>query len=87
MDCETEFIEKNRDLIKKHSKMFNGCFMYHVPDGNLFYENENGAFFIPNNETIENLKNIILDDINNGINSIPNRYKEHIIVYDPDIVY
>jgi hypothetical protein len=87
MDCETEFIEKNRQIIEKHNNMFNGHFMYHVPDGNLFYENDNGAYFIPENETIENLQKIILEDIEKGINSIPNRYKKHIITYEPDIVY
>ena len=87
MDCETKFIERNRKLIKKHNELFNGSFCYHVPDGNLFYENNNGAYFIPDNETVENLKSIIMEDIEKGINTIPDRYKEHIIVYDPDIIY
>jgi len=87
MDCDTEFIEKNRQLIEEHNKIFNGSFAYHVPDGTLFYEDNSGAYFIPDNETIENLRNIILDDINKGINTIPNRYKEYVIVYDPDKIY
>jgi len=87
MDCETKFIEKNRKLIKKHNDLFNGSFCYHVPDGNLFYENNNGAYFIPDKETVENLKSIIMEDIEKEINTIPDRYKEHIIVYDPDIIY
>ena len=87
MDCETKFIERNRKLIKKHNELFNGSFCYHAPDGNLFYENNNGAYFIPDNETVENLRSIIMEDIEKGINTIPDRYKEHIIVYDSDIIY
>ena len=30
MDCDTEFIEKNSQLIEEHNKIFNGSFTYHV---------------------------------------------------------
>jgi hypothetical protein len=87
MTDESRFIERNRNIINKYYQLFGGHFMYHVPDGRLFYENKDDAYFIPENETIESLKNILIEDISKGINSIPERYKDHIIIYDPDKVY
>ena len=86
MTYKSRFIEKNNNIIKKHYKLFGGHFGYYVPVGNIFYEINENAYFICDKETPEDLRNILIEDINKGINSVPERYKSKIIVHDTDIL-
>jgi hypothetical protein len=88
MTDESRFIKKNRNIIITHSKLFGGNFCYHIPDNSLFYEDKDyQAYFIPDNIKPKELANIIKDDIAKGADSIPERFKDHIIIYDKDKIY
>jgi len=87
MKDETEFIKKYYKIINKHNELFNGRFSYHAPDGTLFYENNEEAYFISDNIKPKELETILKDDITKGINSIPERFKENIIIYEEGVVY
>ena len=88
MTADSGFIEKNRKIIVRHNQLFCGNFVYHVPDGTLFYENKNGdAYFIESDLTSKELAKIISDDIVKGVNSIPERFKKNKIVYEEGCIY
>jgi hypothetical protein len=87
MTDDTKFIEKHRKIIHEHNKLFGGHFMYHVPDGTLFYENNEEAYFTPDKIRLKELESIIKEDIINGINSIPERFKENRIIYEEGVDY
>ena len=87
MTDETNFIEKNRNILEQHFNLFGGHFCYHIPDCRLFYENKVGAYYIPNNITAKKLQNIIKDDIANGIDTISEKFKDNKIINEPNILY
>ena len=88
MTDEARFIENNRKIIKQHNKISGGHFMYHVPDGRLFYEdNIYGAYFIPNEIITIELVNILTEDIAKKVNTIPERFMKNKIIYHEDCDY
>lgn len=84
-----EFITSNEgfELMLDFEEQFNCSMALHEPDGELFFEGNGVAYFIPDDFDVDVFKNLILRSLQEGENLIYDTFKENVFETIPGAIY
>ena len=73
-------------VVTEHNKLFGGRFMKNASNGSIFYEDNNDEAYYIDDEKNDDIIELFMENIETGINTIPEKWKSKIIKDTPGIL-